>query len=153
MPGVCFAPCLDEFFLTVEGEGATLNGEKIRVTTTDDLMDAMLATGFGYDMDEVADNNLGHFNRLIRQSRAIRRCGSAALDMAYVACGRFDGFWELHLQPWDVAAGALLVREAGGVVSDFSGSEDWLFGKSIVAVNSSLYVALLNALSKNESDL
>lgn len=135
LAGCIFAPRLDELFLAGLGLGATLNGIPIEVTQTHTLIHAMLATGFAYKVDELENDNLDHFGRLIKKARAIRRCGSAALDMAYTACGRFDGFWELHLSPWDVAAGAILVREAGGVVSDFSNGSNWLFGGEIVAGN------------------
>ncbi len=133
--GCIFAPKLDELFLAGHGQGATLNGSPIHVTKTQAMIDAMLATGFAYKVDELENDNLDHFAKLIKKARAIRRCGSAALDMAYTACGRYDGFWELHLSPWDVAAGAILVREAGGVVSDFSDGSNWLFGGEIVAGN------------------
>ncbi len=133
LAGCIFAPRLEELFLAGRGEGATLNGEPIAVTGTTTLMDAMLATGFAYRVDELERNNLDHFAHLIPRTRGVRRCGSAAMDLAWTACGRFDGFWELHLSPWDVAAGALIVREAGGRVCDFSGGENWLKGGEIIA--------------------
>jgi myo-inositol-1(or 4)-monophosphatase len=144
--GIVHAPRLGETFCAVVGHGAQLNGASMKVSTTDDLADALLATGFAYRIEKLARNNLDHFQHLIRVARAVRRCGSAALDMAYVAAGRFDGFWELHLSPWDVAAGAALVMEAGGIVSDFDGGDDWLFGGSIVAANARLHHDLEHAL-------
>ncbi len=141
-----FAPRLDELFLSGLGQGATLNGGPISVSGTEDLISAMLATGFAYKIDELEKDNLNHFGSLIKKTRAIRRCGSAALDLAYTACGRFDGFWELHLSPWDVAAGALLITEAGGVVADFSGGDNWLHGGEIVAGNKTIVSSLRNEL-------
>lgn len=147
--GIVHAPRLAETFTAVRGQGARLNGAPMGVSTTDDLEDALLATGFAYRVEKLARNNLDHFQHLIRVARAVRRCGSAALDLAYVACGRFDGFWELHLSPWDVAAGAALIREAGGLVTDFDGGEDWLFGRSIVAANAALHTDLECALERS----
>ncbi|HGY93003.1 MAG TPA: inositol monophosphatase [Planctomycetes bacterium] len=145
--GAVFAPRLDEMFLAVRGEGATLNGRTLRVSRHTKLIDAVLATGFAYRVDEIADDNLDHFCHLIPRTRAIRRFGSAALDLAYTAAGRFDGFWELHLSPWDVAGGACLIREAGGVVTDMKGGDDWLFGRHIVGASPALHPLLLAELS------
>ncbi len=133
--GVVHAPALRETFTAARGEGACLDGRPMRVSTTTKLEEAMVATGFPYRRAERADNNLGNFGRIALDVRGIRRGGSAALDLAYVACGRFDAFWELHLEPWDVAAGACLVREAGGRVTDALGGNDWLTGGHIVASN------------------
>ncbi|MCA9321466.1 MAG: inositol monophosphatase [Planctomycetes bacterium] len=140
------APCLGETYLAARGAGATLGKRRLRVTETDQLIDAVLATGFAYRVEELEDDNLDHFCRLVPRTRAIRRCGSAALDLAWVAAGRFDGFWELHLSPWDVAAGALLVREAGGLVTDLAGGDDWIFGHSIVAAGPAMHARLLDDL-------
>ena len=120
--GVIYNPLLDELFTAQEGQGAFLNGDRIAVSTTERLTEALLCTGFPYDLRESAVNNLDHFNNFIMEARAIRRDGSAALDLCYVAMGRFDGFWELKLNPWDVAAGKLVVEEAGGLVTDFGES-------------------------------
>ncbi len=140
--GIVHAPKFGEMFTARLGGGAHLNGRLIRVSTCDGLADAVLATGFPYRRNELANNNVANFDALILEIRGIRRMGSAALDLAYVAAGRFDGYWELHLEPHDVAAGALLVREAGGIVRDVSGGEDWLRGKNVVASGAGIFEAL-----------
>jgi myo-inositol-1(or 4)-monophosphatase len=119
--GVVYDPMLDELFTAEPGGGSFLNGRKIRVSGTDSLDRSLLATGFPYDVRTSRANNLDHFSRFAVKAQAIRRAGSAALDLCYVACGRFDGFWEMKLHPWDVAAGALIVKEADGKVTDFTG--------------------------------
>jgi myo-inositol-1(or 4)-monophosphatase len=136
---VVHAPRLDETFAARAGGGATLNGKPIAVSRCDALEDAILATGFPYRRGELPHDNLENFRRFFHSVRGMRRMGSAALDLAYVAAGRFDGFWELHLAPHDVAAGALLVREAGGVVSDADGGENWLRGGHIVAAPAAMH--------------
>ena len=116
---------------------------------TTELAEAVLASGFPYNRNEVADNNLDNWEAMALVSAGLRRLGSASLDLAYTACGRIDGFWELHLAPWDVAAGVLLVREAGGAVSDFGGHEDLdrvLRGRNIVASNAHLHADIRNNL-------
>jgi myo-inositol-1(or 4)-monophosphatase len=130
---VVLDPGRGECFTAARGAGARLNGELIRASETRDLEQALLVTGFPYDIRESPVNNLDHFERFMTRSRAVRRLGSAAIDMAYVACGRFDGFWELKLHPWDVAAGWLLVEEAGGVVTRFGGEPFQLEADEIVA--------------------
>lgn len=137
--GVVFAPVLGEMFTAERGKGAGLNGTACRVTPEENLSHALLASGFAYGRDERVDANLGHWGRLSRHARGLRRCGSAALDLAFVACGRYDGFWEMHLAPWDIAAGALLVEEAGGRVTDFSGGGGWREGREVLATNSLLH--------------
>ncbi len=137
--GVVHAPRLDETFAARRGGGATLNGKPIAVSRCEELADAILATGFPYRRGELPHDNLANFQSFFREVRGIRRMGSAAVDLAYVAAGRLDGFWELHLAPHDVAAGALLVREAGGVVSDADLGEDWLRGGHIVAAPAALH--------------
>jgi myo-inositol-1(or 4)-monophosphatase len=121
---VVHAPVLAQTFTATRGGGCFLNGEKVEVSRTAQIGEAILATGFAYNRNEVPDNNVDNWATMALEAAGLRRMGSAALDLAYVACGRLDGYWELHLSPWDVAAGALLVREAGGRVSDFSGRED-----------------------------
>jgi len=145
--GVVHVPRLDETFAAAAGRGATLNGAAIHVSAKDRLIDSVLATGFAYDRAELPDNNVDHFARLVLQVRGLRRGGSAALDLAYVAAGRLDGHWEPHLNPWDVAAGALLVREAGGVVTDMRGGNDWLHGRSLCAAAPGVHAALLEQLA------
>ncbi|MFN8546775.1 MAG: inositol monophosphatase family protein [Candidatus Eisenbacteria bacterium] len=146
--GVVFAPYLKELFTAARGRGAWLNRTtRLAVSTEDDLARSLLASGFAYRVDGSHDVNLDNWARLARISRGLRRCGSAALDLAYVADGRYDGFWELNLNPWDVAAGALLVHEAGGRVTDCIGGGGWREGRSILATNGSIHEALKNELS------
>jgi len=140
--GVVYAPRLDELFAAHAGGGATLNGRPISVSTTTQLGDAILATGFPYRRGELEHSNLENFGRFFYDVRGLRRMGSAAYDLACVAAGRMDGFWELHLSPHDVAAGALLVREAGGEVSDGAGGEQWLRSGHIVAAGPELAAAI-----------
>ncbi len=116
--GVVYEPNLKELFCAEKGQGASLNGNKIHVSKTSKLDQALLASGFAYNVKEVKNNNLNHFSNFILNSRAVRRDGVAAADLCYLAMGRFDGFWELELQPWDLAAGFLMVEEAGGKVTD-----------------------------------
>ncbi len=130
---VVHLPLLGECFTAARGHGAWLNGDPIRVSTAGSLDQSVLATGFPYRRHLLADNNLENFNRLFLHQRGVRRMGSAASDLAYVAAGRLDAFWELHLSPWDVAGGALLVREAGGVVDTIEPGGDWLHGRSLLA--------------------
>jgi myo-inositol-1(or 4)-monophosphatase len=108
----------------------------------------MLATGFPYDLRESQNNNLIHFNNFTMSAQAIRRAGSAALDLCYVAMGRFDGFWELKLSPWDVAAGSLIVREAGGIVSDFKGGVFDIYSKEILASNGRIHYEMVEVLKR-----
>jgi myo-inositol-1(or 4)-monophosphatase len=136
---VVHAPRLGETFVATRGGGAWLAGERLRVSATRALGEAILATGFPYRRGTLANDNLENFGRFFYEVRGLRRMGSAALDLAYTAAGRLDGFWELHLEPHDVAAGALLVREAGGVVTDAAGGDEWLRGRSIVAAGAALH--------------
>ncbi len=144
--GLVYDPMREEMFEAIEGQGAFLNGQPIQVSQVEDLNHGLLATGFPYDVRESPINNIDHFNDFVVRAQAVRRCGSAALDLSYVACGRFDGFWELKLKPWDVAAGALLVQEAGGRVSDFKGREFRVDGADILATNGHLHEAMLSVL-------
>ena len=144
--GVVYDPLLDEMFSAVRGEGATRNGRAIAVTPEKNLGQAMLATGFAYDIHRSADDNIDHFASFAKSVRALRRDGSAALNLCYVACGRFDGFWELKLQSWDVAAGIVIVEEAGGRTSDFSGAGSCSGGRRVVASNSHIHDAMLEIL-------
>lgn len=148
--GVVHAPALGETYCALKGEGATLNGRPIRVSTNGDLQSALLCTGFASMRDDTCPDNLGNFLRALYLSRGVRRLGSAALDLAYTACGRFDGFWEIGLSPWDVAAGALLVEEAGGRVTDHGGGPDYLAGRNIVATNGPMHERLVPLLDKDE---
>lgn len=130
--GVVHLPKLGETFAARSGGGATLGGRPIRVAPTEQLSEALVATGFPYERGNPERDNAALFTHLYPQVRDLRRWGAAAMDLAYVACGRFDAFWELSLKPYDVAAGALLVAEAGGAVTDLHGGTNWLNGGSIV---------------------
>lgn len=141
--GVVFVPRLDECFAAVRGEGATLNGAPIRVSDAATLGEAILGTGFPYRRNELEHDNLANFARFFPDVRGLRRMGSAAIDLAFTAAGRLDGFWELHLGPHDVAGGAALVLEAGGVVTDPDGGQEWLRGGDIVAAGPGLHPLLL----------
>lgn len=132
--GVVNAPYLDECYTAVKGEGAYLNGRPVRVSKISRLDKSMIATGFSYDIEETR-TNIEYFNRFLLKTQAVRRPGSAAIDMCCVASGKFDGFWELKLYPWDTAAGSLIVEEAGGKVSDFSGNPYTPFRKEILVTN------------------
>lgn len=136
---VVHLPLLRETFCARAGGGTRCNGERVRVSSASTLRDAILATGFPYRRGPELHDNLDNLNRFYREVRDLRRMGSAAMDLAYVAAGRLDGFWELSLAPHDVAAGALLVREAGGIVRDADGGENWLRGGHIVASGPALF--------------
>jgi myo-inositol-1(or 4)-monophosphatase len=147
--GVVYDPMRDELFSAERGRGAHLNGRVIRVSEILELRRALLATGFAYDVHKKRTPNLAYFERFVGCAQAIRRAGSAALDFAYVACGRFDGYWELHLAPWDVAAGLLLVSEAGGRASDFDSGPPPASGERIVASNGRVHAAMLEVLTRS----
>lgn len=141
--GVVHAPALGETYSAARGLGATCNGTPIRVSRTSELADALLATGFAYLRDEAgAVDNLERLRRLMPKIRDIRRYGSAELDLCLVARGAYDAYWEFGLAPYDVAAGAVIVREAGGVVTDIEGGDDWLFGGQLIASNGALHEAV-----------
>lgn len=132
--GVTFDPTRDELFSAERGRGASLNNKPIRVSATEELSEALIVTGFPYDFKDRPDF-ARHLNRFLVESRGVRRDGSAAIDMAYVACGRFDGFWEEGLNPWDMAAGVLLIEEAGGYVTGYDGSKFSIYSPPILASN------------------
>jgi len=146
--GVVHAPVLGETFEAVAGGGVRRNGEPIRVSARGRMIDALLGTGFACVRDGADNNNLPLLAAVLPRVQGVRRGGSAGLDLAYVAMGRFDGFWELHLSPWDTAAGVLLVREAGGRVTDFDGGADFVANREIVATNGALHVPLLEAIGR-----
>jgi myo-inositol-1(or 4)-monophosphatase len=136
---VVHAPALGETYTAVAGEGAMLNGAPIRVSAITDPEMALIGTGFPYrDLDLLEDYML-LFRRFMRDTQGVRRPGSASLDLCYVAAGRYDGFYEYGLAPWDVAAGGLIVREAGGVVTDWTSGDHWLHGKRIIAANPAIH--------------
>ncbi|GBD94726.1 inositol-1-monophosphatase [bacterium BMS3Abin05] len=142
--GVVYDPMLDELFTAEKGKGAFLNGSPIRVSPISDWNRTLLATGFPHRSKEVLDLYLESFRKLFVQVSAVRRSGSAALDLAYVAAGRFEGFWELKLNPYDIAAGILLVQEAGGVVSDLAGGNSFLETGNILTANPHIYPGMLS---------
>ncbi len=145
--GVVYDPTRDEMFHATEGGGAWLGEQPLQVSQTRALDDSLLVTGFPYDIRTNPDNNLDHFAEFCLLSRAVRRLGSAALDLAYVAAGRFDAYWELRLNPWDWAAGMLMVREAGGAVTTFSGDVKVLEGEeTMLASNGFLHEAMQRVL-------
>lgn len=137
--GVVFEPNRHELFYAWKDGGAYLNGHKITVKQNNELSKSLLATGFPYYDFDLMQRYLNTLQAFLRTTRGMRRMGSAAVDLAYVACGRFDGFFEYGLSPWDVAGGIVLVREAGGKISTFSGTDDAIFGKEIVAASSQIY--------------
>ena len=145
--GVVYDPLLDELYHAVAAGGAFRNGRPIRVSQESEFSRALLATGFAYDKAVSAEDNLAEFGAALKAARELRRDGSAALDLCYVASGRLDGYWEHKLKPWDVAAGGLLVREAGGRVSDRTGGDAWRSGRALVATNGRIHAALLALLA------
>ncbi|HUR21110.1 MAG TPA: inositol monophosphatase family protein [Vicinamibacterales bacterium] len=145
--GVVYAPVADELFTAERGEGARLNGHRLRVTSETSLIDALLVTGFPPQARDGQAEQLAIFGEFLSRARAVRRLGSAALDLAYVAAGRFDGFWERSLHGWDVAAGALLVEEAGGRVTGFSGGAFDPFGGELLASNGAIHAQLVDILA------
>ena len=148
LAGVIYNPMHDELFTATKGGGAYLNGRRLSVSTRSPLRDTLLGTGFPYDCATDSDNNFTSFIAFQKAARGIRRAGAAALDLAYVAAGRLDGFWELKLKPWDVAAGVLMIREAGGTVSTFDGSAYDVANHRIVASNGLIHgemVAMLGS--------
>ena len=148
---VIFNPVNQELFTASRGEGAMLNDRRIRVTKQKGLEGALLGTGFPFKDQQHLDSYLATFKALFPMTAGIRRPGSAALDLAYVAAGRMDGFWEIALNDWDMAAGALLVAEAGGLVSDFSGGEDYLETGNIVAGTPKVFKEILQTIKPHLS--
>ncbi|RLC39944.1 MAG: inositol monophosphatase [Candidatus Coatesbacteria bacterium] len=144
--GVIYHPLLNEFFYAERGNGAYLNDRPIKVSNVDKLDKAFLTTGFAYDVHETEDDNVDNFRAFLKRSMAIRRGGSAALDLAYTACGRFDGFWEMRLHPWDTAAGILMVEEAGGRVTTFDGGDFDIYKKEILATNGLIHNDMIDVL-------
>ncbi len=143
--GVTYDPTRDELFTAEKGKGAALNGKPMRVSSNDVLGNSLLVTGFPYDIKQREDF-ARHLTELLLNSRGVRRDGSAALDMAYVACGRFDGFWEEGLNPWDVAAGKILIEEAGGTVSYYDGSPFSIYRPPVCASNGHIHSEMLGYL-------
>jgi myo-inositol-1(or 4)-monophosphatase len=145
--GVIYVPMLDELYWAETGQGAYLNGQKLHVSTTDDLGKSLLVTGFPYDV-RVKSDNLVHFSNFLLSAQAVRRLGSAATDLAWVAAGRFDGFWEPRLGAWDMCAGTVLVREAGGRVTSYDGGPFSIYEKQILASNGHVHAAMMDVLAR-----
>jgi myo-inositol-1(or 4)-monophosphatase len=146
--GAVFDPCRDEMFSAARGMGAFLNGDRLQVSDVDKLAGALLLTGFGYGVREKIKVAMSHFQAFLIESQAVRRGGSAALDLCYTALGRCDGFWEMDLHPWDTAAGLVILEEAGGVVTDFGGGAFSVYGGQILASNGRIHREMIAVLSK-----
>ena len=149
--GVVYDPNLDELFTAEKGSGAFLNGRRLKVSQNDALINSLIVTGFPYNISDNPDQTVERFVRILLSAGGLRRLGSAAIDLAYVAAGRFDGFWEVSLNPWDMAAGVLLVQEAGGTVTDFEGKGPDIYHRQVLASNGRLHQAMLNILSAEDS--
>ena len=146
--GVIYDPIRDELFTAGKQSGTYCNGRKLLVSSVNDLSRSLLATGFPYDIRVSKDNNLNFFSAMAVKAQAIRRAGAAALDLAYLAAGRLDGFWELKLKPWDTAAGCLLVTEAGGVISDMTNGKWNLYSPGLVASNGLIHDQMMDVIQK-----
>jgi myo-inositol-1(or 4)-monophosphatase len=148
--GVIYHCMRDELFTAIKGEGAFLNGNRIQVSANQPLRNTLLATGFPYDRTRDNENNFDHFIDFHLECRGVRRAGAAALDLAYVAAGRLDGYWECKLKPWDVAAGSLLVTEAGGALTGYGGLPYSIYEHRIVASNGLIHQAMLEVLNRSD---
>lgn len=148
--GAVYDPVREEMFSAARGAGAYRNGEKLRVSDVSQLSQALLITGFPYNFRERLDTVIHQFEEFLVASQAVRRGGSAALDLCYVAAGRLDGFWELYLQPWDTAAGRIVLEEAGGRVTDFKGGPFSIYSKEILASNGRVHEEMLRVLSESK---
>ncbi len=146
--GATYDPNHDEMFTAIRGGGAYRNGKRLAVSAVSTMIEGLMVTGFPYDLAGDPDRALDHFCNFTRVSQGIRRLGSAAIDLAYVAAGRFDGYWEVALNPWDMAAGILLVNEAGGTTSDFSGRPKSIYQKQMLATNGKIHRQCLDILAK-----
>ena len=146
--GVVYDPMRDELFAAERGQGAWCNGRRLQVSRVTEFQRSLLVTGFPYDAWSTPQNNLEYFGRFTRMTKGVRRLGSAALDLCYVAAGRFDGFWELSLKPWDMAAGGLIAAEAGAIVTNLDGQSEYLTHPcSLLAAPPSLHAKMLEILS------
>jgi len=146
--GVVYDPSLDELFTAEKGKGAWLNKKRIEVSKTTKLIESLIVTGFSYDVNERPEPAITHFRNFLAEAQAIRRLGSAALDLCYVASGRFDGFWEGVIRPWDMAAGVLIVIEAGGTWTDFRGFPSSVYKEEILATNGLVHEQMVGVLKK-----
>jgi myo-inositol-1(or 4)-monophosphatase len=145
--GIVHSPCMKEYFEAVRGSGAFLNKKPIRVSRTKDVSESLLATGFPYDIHDNPYETMELFSRMLVKAQGLRRPGSAAMDLCYVAAGRFDGFWEQGLKPWDTAAGILIVEESGGRVTTFDGSRFSPFSDTIIASNGPIHDELMGIIN------
>lgn len=143
--GVVYDPMREELFVAEQGNGSSLNGKRITVSNVKKLGGSFLATGFSYGITP-KDRNIVYFKKLLVKTLAIRRAGSAALDLCYVACGRFDGYWEMSLHPWDIAAGVIIVKEAKGIVTKFDGESCSNYDRSILATNGHIHKEMIISL-------
>lgn len=144
-----YDPTRDECFSAVIGQGATLNGQPIHVSQAADLRESLVVSGFAYDRHTAEDNNTQAWAAFVRRTQGVRRGGAAALDIAYVACGRADGYWERGPEPWDFMAGVLLVREAGGMVTTYDGTTEGLYtGHDVLATNGQIHAAMVDVLQE-----
>ncbi len=148
--GVIFDPVRNDLFTASRGGGAFLNDRRIRVSKTLNIKDALIGTGFPYKGFANFDRYLAVFKEMTEKSAGVRRPGAAALDLAYVACGRFDGFWETGLSPWDVAAGGLMILEAGGLIADFKGEGDWLNSGTVVCGTPKVFAPMLQIIQAHK---
>jgi len=146
--GVVYDPILDELFCCARGKGSTCNDRPIRVSPQKNLGESLLVTGFNYTIRQDCGQVFEHFRNFTMVAQGVRRDGSAALDLCYVACGRYEGFWERALSPWDTAAGTLLVEEAGGRVTQFGGEPFDLYGEEVLASNGLIHEAMAEVLRK-----
>jgi myo-inositol-1(or 4)-monophosphatase len=144
--GAVYDVMRDEIYSAERGNGSFCNGRKLSVSENDDLRKSMLVTGFPYDIDENPDFAIERFAAFLKKARAVRRLGSAAIDMCYVASGVFDGFWEVALHPWDMCAGQLIIEEAGGLVTNFAGEKIDIFSKQILATNGKVHKRMVEIL-------
>jgi len=150
--GVVYNPVLDELFFSQKGKGAFLNGGKISTSKTKQISRSLLATGFPYNRGKQLVYHLNQFRDFMKYCHGIRRDGSAALNLCYLAMGRFDGFWEVNLSPWDTAAGSLLVKEAGGYLTNFSGNPFTHHGQEILATNGLIHQEMLKIIRRTKQD-
>jgi myo-inositol-1(or 4)-monophosphatase len=146
--GVVYEPNLQELFTAEKGRGAFLNKNPIHVSKTSTLIESMMVTGFPYTIKQNPDNAVQHFVNFLMQAQGVRRLGSAAVDMCYVACGRFEGFWEVSLSPWDMAAGVLIAQEAGGKFSDFLGRASTVYTKQVLVTNGLIHDKAVEVLKQ-----
>ncbi len=144
--GIVYNPISGEFFHAIKNKGAYLNGKKIGVSKINDLKHSLIVTGFPYDYEKRQKSVDEKFREFCRSVEGLRRLGSASVDLCYVACGWFDGFWEEGLKPWDVAAGAIIVEESGGKITDFSGGNNYLFNETLVASNSKVHNQMIKVI-------